>query len=141
MQRGELVGGSQAACGQQRGGDVEGSGPARRAQAQASVDTLERQRQAPQSAFDIQSQVSHQCEGVAIGAQQQVLAIVQWRLEAMGALDPPRAASKGAGRFEHRDGMAGSGQVHERRQPRPSGADDGDVQRDICRCSARPPVT
>ena len=75
---------------------------------------------------------AHQGEGLAIGADQDVLAVVEWLAV---EFDAPRPAAEIARGLEHRDAHATSGQRGRGRQPGPAGADDGNVSRRIRRFS------
>ncbi|CFM06566.1 Uncharacterised protein [Bordetella pertussis] len=130
----------QAARQQQRGGGVQGGGQGRRRQAKAAVQAGQPQRPAHQQRIRVASQAAHQRQGFAIGAQQDVLAVVQ----VVAELRVDHAAGAPAGRapgFEHGDLGVGLAQRHAGGQAGPARSDDGDLHRASRRTRGAPPLT
>ncbi|CAM5210939.1 hypothetical protein CDEN61S_02332 [Castellaniella denitrificans] len=89
----------------------------------------------------VRVQGPHQRQGGGVGAQQDVLAVVDPQAKA-GMVDPPRPAARRGGGLVDPDRAARPAQARGGGQARPAGADDGDgVHFAKRRTSPRPPPT
>ncbi len=80
------------------------------------------QWQLEQRLLRVDADQCHQAQRFAVGAQQDVLAVVQ--ILVIGG-DAPRPSAQHARGLEQGDAMAGAGQLHRRRTAGPATADDG----------------
>ena len=104
---------------------MQGRGQARRdeihAAGTARIPHL--QGQAQQGCLRIDADALHQRQGLAVGAQQDVLAVVE---HLAVERDAARAAAQGTAGFEQRHGAPAPRQLHGGRTASPARADDGD---------------
>ena len=87
-----------------------------------AVGSAEAQRRSHQGLADIDAHAAQQRERVEIGADQDVLAVVEQHAR---GLDAARAAAELRRHLEQRDRMAEARRLDGRRQPGPATADDG----------------
>ena len=123
-QRANAIAERHSARREKAGKGVQGSGQARRAQAKCAVERLQVQGQAQEQGVQVGAgvQPTHQRHRFGIGAEHQVLAVVD-RAEHR-VVDASRTPAHRARRLEDRDILAGAPQRERGRQPSPSGADD-----------------
>jgi len=119
----QLVLARQALCPKQRHGQVQRGREARRDEIHGAIGVAHLQRQREQGTAPVDADGCQQPQRGGIGAQQDVLAVVQ---RAAARLDAARAAAQGAGCLEQRHGAAGARQFDGGRASGPAAADDSD---------------
>lgn len=90
-----------------------------------SVALQQAERPAAEHALWVGAHLAHQCERFVIGAEQDVLAIVQ---RAPGNIHRAGTSARDPAGFEQGHCSACVGTGHRRRDASPAGADDGDAR-------------
>jgi len=118
--RSACIGEPQAAGREQRDEQVGGVGEHGRAKMEPAGEA-QLERHAKQQRVRVGADLAHERQGLAVGADQDVLAVVQ---RSSIDRDPPRATAQRTRRFQHGDRNAAPGERRGGGQARPAGADD-----------------